>query len=81
MIAINRCMHPLSVSVPVADACGGGRTGWQSTESFNASTEYSMWARLSEATPHDGPMWPVRGLGGKGSDVALAPHSLTVVLL
>jgi hypothetical protein len=81
VIAINRCLHPLSVSVPVGDACGGGRTGWQSTESFNASTEYSVWARLSEATPHDGPMWPARGPGGKGSDVALAPHSLTVVLL
>jgi hypothetical protein len=80
VVAVNRCAFP--TTVPIGDACGG-QSGWKYVESFNASLAEagSMWARVTDDTPDDGPMRPVRQPGGNGSQVAVAPHSLSVVLL
>ena len=81
VIAVNRC--PFPATVPIGDACGGHAVGWHSIESFNASLAEpgSMWARLTDATPNDGPMRPSRLPAGMGSDVEAAPLALSVVLL
>lgn len=80
LIAVNRCAT--SATVPIVNACGG-RSGWQSVEVYNASLDApgAAWARVTDSTPDDGPMWPARLPGGSGSEVALAPYSLSVVLL